>query len=103
MRQTGAERLPDRLTAAVLPGSARQDQVMFCESCSRLLTYNPVVDVVADTVRFATNRLIRFGTAWLAARAGRPLPDEFSLQQSFPNALRLDRAQIATGSLGRAT
>jgi predicted nucleic acid-binding Zn-ribbon protein len=27
----------------------KQDQVMFCESCSRLLTYNPVVDVVADT------------------------------------------------------
>jgi predicted nucleic acid-binding Zn-ribbon protein len=26
----------------------RQDQVMFCESCSRLLTYNPVVDVVAN-------------------------------------------------------
>jgi len=26
----------------------RQDQIMFCESCSRLLTYNPVVDVVAD-------------------------------------------------------
>jgi hypothetical protein len=26
----------------------RQDQVMFCESCSRLLTYNPVVDVAAD-------------------------------------------------------
>lgn len=26
----------------------RQDQVMFCESCSRILTYNPVVDVVAD-------------------------------------------------------
>jgi predicted nucleic acid-binding Zn-ribbon protein len=26
----------------------RQDQVMFCESCSRLLTYNPVIDVVAD-------------------------------------------------------
>jgi predicted nucleic acid-binding Zn-ribbon protein len=26
----------------------KQDQVMFCESCSRLLTYNPVVDVVAD-------------------------------------------------------
>jgi hypothetical protein len=22
---------------------------MFCESCSRLLTYNPVIDVVADT------------------------------------------------------
>lgn len=27
----------------------RQDQVMFCESCSRLLTYNPVVDVAADS------------------------------------------------------
>ena len=26
----------------------RQDQVMFCESCSRLLTYNPVIDVAAD-------------------------------------------------------
>jgi predicted nucleic acid-binding Zn-ribbon protein len=27
----------------------RQDKIMFCESCSRILTYNPVVDVVADT------------------------------------------------------
>jgi len=27
----------------------KQDKVMFCESCSRLLTYNPVVDVAADT------------------------------------------------------
>ncbi len=27
----------------------KQDQVMFCESCSRLLTYNPIVDVAADT------------------------------------------------------
>jgi len=26
----------------------RQDHVMFCESCSRILTYNPVVDVAAD-------------------------------------------------------
>jgi uncharacterized protein len=26
----------------------RQDRMMFCESCSRILTYNPVVDVVAD-------------------------------------------------------
>ncbi len=26
----------------------KQDHVMFCESCSRLLTYNPIVDVVAD-------------------------------------------------------
>ena len=27
----------------------RQDKIMFCESCSRLLTYNPVIDIVADT------------------------------------------------------
>jgi predicted nucleic acid-binding Zn-ribbon protein len=27
----------------------RQDKIMFCESCSRILTYNPVIDVVADT------------------------------------------------------
>jgi predicted nucleic acid-binding Zn-ribbon protein len=26
----------------------KQDQIMFCESCSRLLTYNPVVNVEAD-------------------------------------------------------
>jgi hypothetical protein len=26
----------------------KQDQIMFCESCSRMLTYNPVVDVSAD-------------------------------------------------------
>ncbi len=26
----------------------KQDQVMFCESCSRLLTYNPVVNVEAE-------------------------------------------------------
>jgi predicted nucleic acid-binding Zn-ribbon protein len=26
----------------------KQDQIMFCESCSRLLTYNPVIDVSAD-------------------------------------------------------
>jgi len=26
----------------------KQDHIMFCESCSRLLTYNPVVDVAAD-------------------------------------------------------
>jgi uncharacterized protein len=26
----------------------RQDQVMFCESCGRILTYNPVVDVASD-------------------------------------------------------
>jgi hypothetical protein len=33
----------------------KQDKVMFCESCSRLLTYNPVIDVVADTA--ATQQL----------------------------------------------
>jgi predicted nucleic acid-binding Zn-ribbon protein len=33
----------------------KQDQVMFCESCSRLLTYNPVIDVAADTA--ATQQL----------------------------------------------
>jgi uncharacterized protein len=33
----------------------RQDKVMFCESCSRLLTYNPVVDVTVDTA--ATQQL----------------------------------------------
>jgi hypothetical protein len=26
----------------------RQDQVMFCESCGRILTYNPIVDVASD-------------------------------------------------------
>ncbi len=26
----------------------KQEQVMFCESCSRILLYNPVVDVLAD-------------------------------------------------------
>jgi predicted nucleic acid-binding Zn-ribbon protein len=26
----------------------RQDKVMYCESCSRILTYNPIVDVVSD-------------------------------------------------------
>lgn len=26
----------------------RQDQVMFCESCGRILTYNPTVDVASD-------------------------------------------------------
>lgn len=26
----------------------RQDQVMFCESCGRILTYNPVIDVASD-------------------------------------------------------
>jgi uncharacterized protein len=26
----------------------RQDKIMFCESCSRILTYNPVVDVASD-------------------------------------------------------
>jgi uncharacterized protein len=26
----------------------RQDKVMFCESCSRILTYNPIVDVASD-------------------------------------------------------
>ena len=26
----------------------KQDQIMYCESCSRILTYNPVVDVAAD-------------------------------------------------------
>ena len=25
------------------------DKIMFCESCGRILTYNPVIDVVADT------------------------------------------------------
>jgi predicted nucleic acid-binding Zn-ribbon protein len=33
----------------------KQDKVMFCESCSRLLTYNPVVDVSADAA--ATQQL----------------------------------------------
>jgi predicted nucleic acid-binding Zn-ribbon protein len=33
----------------------RQDKVMFCESCSRILTYNPVVDVAADAA--ATQQL----------------------------------------------
>jgi predicted nucleic acid-binding Zn-ribbon protein len=26
----------------------RQDKIMFCESCGRILTYNPVVDVSSD-------------------------------------------------------
>jgi len=26
----------------------RQDQVMFCESCGRMLTYNPVIDIPSD-------------------------------------------------------
>ena len=26
----------------------RQDKVMFCESCGRILTYNPVIDVASD-------------------------------------------------------
>ena len=26
----------------------RQDKIMFCESCGRILTYNPVVDVASD-------------------------------------------------------
>jgi hypothetical protein len=26
----------------------RQDKVMFCESCGRILTYNPIVDVASD-------------------------------------------------------
>jgi hypothetical protein len=26
----------------------RQDQVMFCESCGRILTYNPIIDVTSD-------------------------------------------------------
>ena len=26
----------------------RQDRVMFCESCGRILTYNPIVDVASD-------------------------------------------------------
>jgi hypothetical protein len=26
----------------------RQDQVMFCESCGRILTYNPIVDIASD-------------------------------------------------------
>jgi uncharacterized protein len=26
----------------------RQDQIMFCESCGRILTYNPIVDVSSD-------------------------------------------------------
>lgn len=33
----------------------RQDKMMFCESCSRILTYNPVVDVAADAA--ATQQL----------------------------------------------
>jgi len=33
----------------------KQDRVMFCESCSRLLTYNPVIDVAADSA--ATQQL----------------------------------------------
>jgi predicted nucleic acid-binding Zn-ribbon protein len=28
----------------------RQDKIMFCESCSRILTYNPVIDVVAEQI-----------------------------------------------------
>jgi uncharacterized protein len=26
----------------------RQDQIMFCESCGRILTYNPIIDVSSD-------------------------------------------------------
>jgi hypothetical protein len=33
----------------------RQDKIMFCESCSRLLTYNPVIDVASDSA--ATQQL----------------------------------------------
>jgi predicted nucleic acid-binding Zn-ribbon protein len=34
----------------------RQDKIMYCESCSRILTYNPVIDVAAETV--ATKQLV---------------------------------------------
>jgi uncharacterized protein len=26
----------------------RRDQIMFCETCGRMLTYNPVIDVASD-------------------------------------------------------